>query len=157
MPSSVFSFALGVVTAASLIGSGFNCAVAASLSRLTDHNAKLWLTAVRHKASAGYPFFFTAHLRNLGKVPIYFPKGLGPLQYFDAQARLLGHHGRVPWLREGTFGREMNVIYLIAVRILPGKSMRYWERVEINRYFDMSMPGRYAVRLSVGSLSPDIS
>ena len=147
-----FQSALGTTAAMLVICSGLNRTVAGAFSTLTAGNAKLWLTTSDHKTTAGVPAFLTAHLHNLGRVPIYIPRGIGPLQYFKVNARYLGGHGHVPWLREGIIGQEMNIHRLISALVQPGQSIRLWRKVEINRYLDMSMPGLYKIRFAVGHL-----
>ncbi len=145
-------FLLAATAAALVVCSGLDRAIAVSVSRLIAANAKLWLTSSRRVAPAGSPIFLTAHLRNIGKRPIYIPRGLGPLQFFKVKVKYLGHPGPVRFLRAGVMGSEMNVGSLVAVAALPGRTIRFWTKAPINRYFDMSMPGRYAVRFSVGRL-----
>ena len=151
-PLSRSGFALGIAVIMLSVCGGYTRAIAGPLTKLTPANAKLWLTAGSREAPSGCPLVLTAHIRNLGKAPIYISAGLGPLQFFSARAKLIGSHRPVPWLRDGILGREMNVNRFISVLVPPGKSVRFWRSAAINRYFDMSTPGRYTIRFAAGHI-----
>ncbi len=145
-------FALAAALATLAMSGGFVGAASRSYPGPTRANAKLWLTANSRKAPSGCPVSLTAHLRNVGKGPIYIPAGVGPLRFFKVNTNYIGHRGPVLWLRAGSMGRRIGVHSFIAVGVLPGKTVRFWREVEINRYFDMSMPGQYAIRFAIGRL-----
>ena len=145
-------FALGTLAAALAMCGWHARAATNAFPGPTRRNAKLWITSREHVRRSGYPFVLEVHLHNRGKKLIYIPGGVGPLQFFNVQVKYLRRRGRVPQLRAGVLGHEMNVHAYWAVGVPPGGSTRFWRAVEISRYFDMSIPGRYAIRFAIGHL-----
>jgi len=124
--------------------------VAGAFAKLDRANVQLRIAAAQSRAVSGSAIWLVARVRNVGKGRLMIPMGLGPLQYFRVTVLRVGSRVPVPWLRAGFAGREMNIHMLVAKSLPPGKSVQFWEDTPINRYFDMSMPGRYSVRFAVG-------
>ncbi len=101
-------------------------------------------------SGSGVPLVAT--FLNRGRIPLLFPQ--------LERARAMFNRMRVMYLPTGRHAGPLldsplpNELYSENTTALgplrPGRSVRFWKPIEIGRYADMTMPGKYLVQLDAG-------